>query len=96
VGITAGSREVPGRNACDRRHTYCIIIIVGRDSVVGIATRYGLHGLGIESWWGLDFLHPDPAAHPVGTGTFLGVRRPGCGVDHPPQYSAEVKERVEP
>jgi len=27
VGITAGSREVPGRNACDRRHTYFIIII---------------------------------------------------------------------
>jgi len=30
VGITAGSREVPGRNACDRRHTYCIIIIIIR------------------------------------------------------------------
>jgi len=28
VGITAGSREVPGRNVCDRRHTYCIIIII--------------------------------------------------------------------
>jgi len=28
VGITAGSREAPGRNACDRRHTYCIIIII--------------------------------------------------------------------
>jgi hypothetical protein len=28
VGITAGSREVPGRNACDRRHTYLIIIII--------------------------------------------------------------------
>jgi len=28
VGITAGSRDVPGRNACDRRHTYCIIIII--------------------------------------------------------------------
>ena len=27
MGITAGSREVPGRNACDRRHTYLIIII---------------------------------------------------------------------
>jgi len=27
-GITAGSREVPGRNACDRRHTYHIIIII--------------------------------------------------------------------
>jgi len=28
VGITAGSREVPGRKACDRRHTYRIIIII--------------------------------------------------------------------
>ena len=28
MGITAGSREVPGRNACDRRHTCCIIIII--------------------------------------------------------------------
>jgi len=28
VGITAGSREVPGRNACDRRHTYSIIITI--------------------------------------------------------------------
>ena len=28
MGITAGSREVPGRNACDRRHTYCIITII--------------------------------------------------------------------
>jgi len=27
VGITAGSREVPGRNACDKRHPYRIIII---------------------------------------------------------------------
>jgi len=31
----------------------------------------------------------------VGTRSFPGVRRPGRGVDHPPQYSAEVKERVE-
>jgi len=28
VGITAGSREVPGRNACDRRHIIIIIIII--------------------------------------------------------------------
>jgi len=28
VGITAGSREVPGGNACDKRHTYFIIIII--------------------------------------------------------------------
>jgi len=30
VGITAGSREVRGRNACDKRHTYYIIIIISR------------------------------------------------------------------
>jgi len=28
VGITAGSREVPGRNACDKKHPYFIIIII--------------------------------------------------------------------
>jgi hypothetical protein len=27
VGITGGSREVPGRNACDKRHPYPIIIM---------------------------------------------------------------------
>jgi len=31
----------------------------------------------------------------MGTESFPGVKRPGRGVDHPPQYSAEVKERVE-
>jgi len=26
--------------------------------------------------------------------SFLGVKQPGCDVDHPPPSSAEVKERV--
>jgi hypothetical protein len=30
---------------------------MGRDSAVGIATRYGLDGPGIEFRWGRDFLH---------------------------------------
>jgi hypothetical protein len=30
---------------------------VGRDISVGIATRYGLEGPGIESRWGRDFPH---------------------------------------
>jgi len=30
----------------------------GRDSSVGIATRYGLDGLGIESRWGASFSAP--------------------------------------
>jgi hypothetical protein len=40
--------------------------VVGRDSSVGIATGYGLDGLGIESRWGPDFLHPSrPALGPT-------------------------------
>jgi len=31
----------------------------------------------------------------MGTGSFLGVKRPGSGVDHSLPSSAEVKERVE-
>ena len=75
---------------------------MGRDSSVGIATRYGLNGPGIESRWGARFsatVHTVPEAHPasytMGSGSFLGVKRPGWGVDHPPPSSAEVKERVE-
>jgi hypothetical protein len=40
-----------------------------------------------------------PGAHPasctVDTGSFLGVKRPGRGVKHPPTSNTEVKERVE-
>jgi hypothetical protein len=39
---------------------------MGRDSSVGIVTRYGLHGPGIESRWGRDFPHPSrPAVGPT-------------------------------
>jgi hypothetical protein len=76
--------------------------VVGRDSVIGIATRYRLDGPGIESRWRARFSAPvqtGPVAHPasytMGTGSFSGVKRPGTGVDRPPPSSAEVKERVE-
>ena len=40
-----------------------------------------------------------PGAHPasckMGTGSFLGVKRPGRGTDHPLPSSAEIKEREE-
>ena len=72
-------------------------IAVGRNSSVGIATRYGLDGPGIESRWRRDFPHPPwgPACllcngYRV---SFPGVKRPGRGVDHPPS-SADVKERA--
>jgi hypothetical protein len=35
---------------------------MGRDSSVGIATRYELDGPGIKTWWGLDFPHPSREA----------------------------------
>jgi len=86
--------------------TYYLYLYVdatmGRDSSVGIATRYGLDGPGIESRWGTRLSAPvqtDPGAHPasytMGTGSLLGVKRPKRGVDHPPASSAEVKENVE-
>ena len=62
-----------------------------QDSSVGKATRYGLDGQGIESRWEARFSAPvrtGPGAHPasytMGTGFFLGVKRPGRGADHPP------------
>ena len=43
-----------------------IIIILGRDSSVETATRYGLDCLGIESRWRRDFPHPSrPALGPI-------------------------------
>jgi len=36
-----------------------------------------------------------PTSYTMGIGSFPEVKRPGCGVDHPPPSSAEVKERVE-
>ena len=76
--------------------------VEGRDSAVGIATRYGLDGSGIESRWRRDFSAPVqtgsgayPASYIMATGYFPGVKRPGCGVDHPSRSSAEVEGRVE-
>jgi len=38
------------------------IINMGRDSSVGVATRYGPDGPGIESLWWRDFPHPSRPA----------------------------------
>ena len=58
--------------------------MVGRNSAVGIATRYGVHGSGIESLWGKIFrARPDrPWGSAnllyVGTGTFFGSKEAGA------------------
>ena len=57
---------------------------------VSIATRYGLGGPGIEARWGEIFrdIQTGPEAHPasctVGTGSFLGLKRPERDADRPP------------
>jgi hypothetical protein len=74
----------------------------GQDSVVGLATRHGLDGPGIESRWRARSAAPvqtgpgaDPASSTMGTVSFPGVKWPRRGFDHPLLSSAEVKERVQ-
>jgi hypothetical protein len=62
----------------------------GWDISVGIATRYGLDGPGIESRLEARFSVPvqaglgaHPASYTVGTGSFPGIKRPARGFDHP-------------
>jgi len=74
---------------------------MGRNSVDGVDTRYGLGGLAIESRCGVKILrtHPDwPWGSPslVYSGywvSFLGVKRPGRGVDHP-MVGSRLKSRA--
>jgi hypothetical protein len=72
---------------------------VGRDSSVGIATRYGQDDSGIEPHWGRDFPHlsrsPPSLIYYGYRVYFPRVKRLGHGVNHPPPSTAEVKERVE-
>jgi hypothetical protein len=75
---------------------YCSSI-EGRDSAVGITTVYGLDGPGIDSQQGVIFpVHPDwpwgqPSLLHNGYRVFAGVKRLGCGVDHPPPLAPRLK-----
>jgi hypothetical protein len=75
---------------------------MGRDSSVGIATRYVLDDPVTESRWGRDFpqtyrpaLGSTPASYTMGTWSFPEVKRPRRGVDNPHPSIAEVTERVD-
>ena len=72
---------------------------MGRDSSVGIATRYGLDCPEMESRWEARFSAPvqtgtgsHPAPYTMGTGSFLWVKQPGRGVDHPPHLVPWLKK----
>jgi hypothetical protein len=70
--------------------------------IVGIVTLYRLDNLWFKPQWVQYFPHlssatlssTQPPVH-LYLGSFLGVKQLGNGVDHPPQPSAEVKEREE-
>jgi hypothetical protein len=74
-----------------------ITLHCGPDTVVGIATSYGLDGSGIESRWGRDFPHLSrPALGPTQPSvqwipSFHGVKeRQGSDADPSPPSSAVV------
>ena len=74
----------------------------GQDSAVGIATHYGLGVPGIEFRYEAIFsayVQTGPGILPfsctMSNGSFPWVKRPGRGIDHPPPFSAEVKEGVQ-
>jgi hypothetical protein len=75
--------------------------IVGRESVVGIATGYGLDGPVIESRWGRDFPHPSrtarwapPSSYTIPIGPFPSLKLPGRVCWPPTPTSHDVKVRV--
>jgi hypothetical protein len=80
-------------------HTYYTL---GRDSSVGIATRYGLDGPGFECQWGdISRSRPDRPWGPPSLlyngyrFSFPGVKRQGRGVNHPLQSTADIRERLQ-
>jgi hypothetical protein len=73
--------------------------LVGRDSSVGITTRYGLDGPGIECHWDEIFhTRPDRPWSPPSLlyhrywVSLPGVKRPERGVDHPPHLAPRLKK----
>jgi len=70
-----------------------------RESIVDIATHYGLDSEGSNPGVGARFSAPvqnGPGAHPASytmvTGSFPGVKRPKRGVDHPPPLEPWLKK----
>ena len=94
VYVTADTTRWICKHSLDGFRVGLLLNLESRDSSVGIATRYGLDGPGIESRWGGSEIfrtRPDrpwspPSLIYYGYRVFPGrVKRPGRGVDrlHP-------------
>jgi hypothetical protein len=73
--------------------------MMGRDSVVGVTTRYGLDSPEIKSRWAARFsahvqtgYRAKQASCTIGVGLFQGVMRPERGVNHPPHLAPRLKK----
>jgi len=75
-------------------------LIGNQHSVAGTATRYGLDGTRIHSWWGGGDV-PHPSERPWGPSSplyngywvcFPEVKRPGRGVHHPSHPAPRLKK----
>jgi len=73
----------------------------GWDSLVDMATRYRLHSLGKDSWWGAIFSAPVqgvPGTHTISCKMrnviIPGVKRRGFGINKQLTFRSVVKERV--
>jgi hypothetical protein len=100
IAIIARKRSIVVTEVTCFTHWASVLwIFVGRDSLVDIATRYGLDGPKIESRWMGVFPHPalGPSKPPIQwvRSHSQGVKRPGLGVDHALPSSTEVKDKVE-
>ena len=75
-----------------------LIPSLDRDSAVGLATLYGLDGLGIEYRWGEIFvlLHTGRVAHPasytMANGSFFKAKWQRRGFHHPHHLVPRLKE----
>jgi hypothetical protein len=76
--------------------------LVGQDSTEGTSTRHGIGDLENESQTGKIFhTHPQQCRGPpsllynVYQVSIPGEKQPGCGTDHPPHISTEVKRTVQ-
>ena len=97
--ITSPTMITPCRERDHQKCCRCLGGGVGRDSSVGIPTHYLLDSPGIESRWGTRFSAPvqtGPEAHrasyTICTVSFSGLKRPGCGVDHPHHLAPRLKK----
>ena len=76
-----------------------IFLSRSQDSIVGVATCYGLDSPGIESLWETRFFVPvqtgseaHPASYIVGTGSFPGVKRRGVALNTHPHLAPRLRK----